>query len=131
VVETIDDDLAADFSLSGLARLADISIPHFCRAFKRSAGCPPYTFVIQRRIAHAKELLRHTDKPVTEIALDCGFSSSCHFANVFRRKIGVTAGQHRRTSTKIRGCALDRLNIKHGESGRESPHLQERQHGIA
>lgn len=95
VVETINDDLAADFSLSDLARLADLSIPHFCRAFKQSAGCPPYTFIIQRRIAHAKDLLRHTDKSVTEIALECGFSSSSHFANVFRREVGATAGSYR------------------------------------
>lgn len=90
VMEKIEEDLAVKLSLSQLAELAGLSVPHFCRAFKRTIGCPPYAFVVRRRIDRAKEFLRHSDISITGIALDCGFSSSSHFTNAFRREVGVS-----------------------------------------
>lgn len=95
VIEKIDEDLALDLSLSQLAELAGLSIPHFCRAFKQTLGSSPYAFVVRRRIERAKEFLRHSSMPVTEIALACGFSSSSHFSNAFRREVGMTPSAHR------------------------------------
>jgi AraC-like DNA-binding protein len=90
VIETIDDELTADLSLLQLAELAGLSVPHFCRAFKQTLGCPPHTFIVRRRIDRAKEYLRHSSMALTEIALACGFSSSSHFSNAFRREVGTT-----------------------------------------
>lgn len=90
VMEKIEEDLAVKLSLSQLAELAGLSVPHFCRAFKRTIGCPPYAFVVRRRIDRAKEFLRHSDISITGIALDCGFSSSSHFTNAFRREAGMS-----------------------------------------
>jgi AraC-like DNA-binding protein len=95
VIEKIDEDLAFDLSLSQLAELAGLSIPHFCRAFKHTAGCPPYTYVVRRRIGRAKEFLQHSAMSVTDIALSCGFSSSSHFANAFRREVGMSPMTYR------------------------------------
>jgi AraC-like DNA-binding protein len=89
VVEKIDDELTDELSLSQLSELAGLSIPHFCRAFKKTVGCPPYSFIVRRRIDRAKEFLRHSTMSVTDIALACGFSSSSHFANTFRREAGM------------------------------------------
>lgn len=97
VIEKIDEDLALDLSLSQLAALAGLSVPHFCRAFKQTLGHPPYAFVVRRRIERAKEYLRHSSMPVTDIALVCGFSSSSHFSNAFRREVGMTPIAYRGT----------------------------------
>jgi AraC-like DNA-binding protein len=89
ILERIREDLAADLTLSQLADLTGLSVPHFCRAFKQTMGCPPYAFVIRQRIERAKEHLHRSEMSVTEIALACGFSSSSHFANTFRREVGM------------------------------------------
>jgi AraC-like DNA-binding protein len=95
VIQKIDDHLTADLSLLQLADLAGLSVPHFCRAFRQTLGCPPYTFIIRRRIERAKDFLRHSSMPVTDIALSCGFSSSSHFSNAFRREVGTTPVAYR------------------------------------
>lgn len=90
VLEHIREDLTVDLNLSELASLTNLSVPHFCRVFKQTIGCPPYAFIIRQRIERAKEYLHHSTMSVTEIALSCGFSSSSHFANAFRREVGMT-----------------------------------------
>lgn len=95
VIEKIDQSLDVGLSLSQLAELVNLSIPHFCRAFKQSLGCPPHAFIVRRRIDRAKEYLRHSSMSVTDIALTCGFSNSSHFSNAFRREIGMTPGDYR------------------------------------
>lgn len=97
VIEKIDEDLAVGLSLSQLAELLGVSIPHFCRAFKQTVGCPPYVFIVRRRIEKAQEYLRHSSMPVTDIALACGFSNSSHFSNAFRREVGMTPVAYRGT----------------------------------
>lgn len=97
LTETIDADLASDMSLSFLAGLAGVSIPHFCRAFRQSAGMPPHAFIHRRRLERASEHLRHTTKSMTEIALACGFSSSSHLSNAFRKAFGMTPGSYRKS----------------------------------
>ncbi len=98
VIEKIDDELTSDLPLGQLAALAGVSIPHFCRAFKQSIGCPPHAFIIRRRVERAKEYLRLSAMPITEVALLCGFSSSSHFANTFRRETGTTPQDFRSSS---------------------------------
>lgn len=101
VKQKIEDELDQIVSLQQLADVAGLSIPHFCRAFKQAFGCAPYEYVIQRRIARSKEFLRGSGRSITDIALSCGFSSSSHFANVFRRSVGTTPAQYRSDWTKI------------------------------
>lgn len=95
VVEKIDEDPAKDINIAQLAELAGLSVPHFCRAFKETAGCPPYAFVLRRRIEMAKSYLQFSAMSVTDIALVCGFSSSSHFANMFKREVGVAPLNYR------------------------------------
>lgn len=97
VIQKIDDELTTDLSLVQLADLVGFSVPHFCRAFRQTLGCPPYAFIIRRRIERAKDYLRHSAMSVTDIALSCGFSSSSHFSNTFRREVGTTPLAYRGT----------------------------------
>lgn len=95
VLQRIDDELDSSLTLKQLASLAGLSIPHFCRAFRQSTGMAPYAFVIHRRVERARELLRNSQMTITEVALACGFSSSSHLSNVFRREAGTTPRKYR------------------------------------
>ena len=106
VIEKIDEDLDAGLSLAQLAELVNLSIPHFCRAFKQTLGFPPHAFIVRRRIDRAKEYLRHSSMSVTDIALACGFSNSSHLANAFRREVGMTPIAYRAAWPKKAGRVI-------------------------
>lgn len=71
-----------------LAALAKISHSYFTRAFKATFGCAPQVFILDSRIAQAKQLMLTTDEPLCEVALACGFSDQSHMSRIFRRLTG-------------------------------------------
>ncbi|PRA52427.1 AraC family transcriptional regulator [Ochrobactrum sp. MYb68] len=71
-----------------LAQVSGVSEAHFARAFKVAFGVPPHRYLLSRRIARAKALLRDTDMPVTEIAYATGWTSLGTFGRVFRDIMG-------------------------------------------
>ena len=99
VREFVDSHLERKIDIGTLAATAELSIFHFARAFKQAEGVPPHTFVMQRRVARARELLSETFLPLSEIALQAGFSDQSHFARRFRQAVGVTPGQFRKLLT--------------------------------
>ncbi len=86
----IGDNLSDELSLTRIAAAADLSPYYFARAFKRSTGLSPHQYVLRRRISHAKDLLIGTDLPVGEIAMRVGFATPSHFAQQFRRIVGMS-----------------------------------------
>jgi len=79
-----------EFSVDEMARKTALSPSQLITRFKQVTGLPPYTFLLSCRIRSAKRLLLDTDKPVTLIAQELGFSSSQHFAMQFKREFGIT-----------------------------------------
>jgi AraC family transcriptional regulator len=55
-----------------------------------SIGISPYQYLLQQRVERAKQLLKQTNQPIVEIALDCGFSSHSHLSKQFRQLAGMT-----------------------------------------
>jgi len=98
VLDYIGDNLAEDLSLSKLAEIAGMSPHYFAELFRRSTGCPPHRFVLSKRIDRAKARLRGAKHSVIDAALDAGFQNPSHFARTFRRLVGVTPGEFRRSS---------------------------------
>lgn len=90
VVEYIEARLEEDISLEQLAQLAGYSTFHFTRLFKTATGRSPHRYVIEARIARARELLKDSSIPTAEIAYKTGFSSQSHFTTAFRKRVGVT-----------------------------------------
>jgi AraC family transcriptional regulator len=56
----------------------------------------PLQFVTRQRIARAQQLIRETSRSQIEIALEVGYTSPSHFAQVLRRKTGLTPSDYRR-----------------------------------
>lgn len=73
-----------------------ISKYHFIRLFSRVMGVTPYSYLTAYRINMAKILLRTTDKPVSEIAEQCGFSDTSNFINHFKKRAGQRPARYRR-----------------------------------
>ncbi|MEL1265740.1 helix-turn-helix transcriptional regulator [Pseudoxanthomonas putridarboris] len=78
-----------------LARVSNVSEAHFARSFKQAFGVPPHRYLLTRRIERAKALLRDTDLPILEIALQTGWNSLGTFGRTFRDVTGESPGELR------------------------------------
>lgn len=85
-----------------LARVSGVSEAHFARAFKLAFGLPPHRYLLTRRIERAVALLRDTDLPITDIALQAGWSSLGTFGRTFRDVTGETPGESRTRLRSLR-----------------------------
>ncbi|HYK54317.1 MAG TPA: AraC family transcriptional regulator [Candidatus Eremiobacteraceae bacterium] len=90
VLRYIDDNLAADLSLSELAAIAGVSPSHFIVLFKQSTGMATHQFIIRRRVDHALRLAAGGKARLCDIACESGFSDQSHMARCMRRIAGVT-----------------------------------------
>ena len=72
VREYIENHLERPLLLADLAAQAGLSEYHFARMFKHATGLAPHQFVMRARLQRAERLLRHSQQPITEIALACG-----------------------------------------------------------
>ncbi|MBP1126070.1 MULTISPECIES: helix-turn-helix transcriptional regulator [Pseudomonas] len=95
LVEYIEQHLQDPISLGLLAGLCALSEYHFARMFRQSFGLPPHQYLLARRLARARSLLRGGALPLGEVALMCGFSSASHFNQRFRQATGATPGDYR------------------------------------
>lgn len=96
VIDLIEAGLETPLRLQALADATGLSRFHFLRAFRASTGLSPHQFVVSRRVAKARDMLRHSDLPIAEIARLSGFGSPAHFAKVFSATTGMTPSEYRR-----------------------------------
>ena len=76
--------------------MAQRSGAYFCRAFKRTFGETPHTFVLARRLHRASELMLTSDASLSEVAVSCGFHDQAHLSKVFRARYGQSPAAWRR-----------------------------------
>ncbi|NJM72200.1 MAG: helix-turn-helix transcriptional regulator [Cyanobacteria bacterium CRU_2_1] len=95
VLDYINDHLHQDIKLSDLAALLNMSQFHFSHLFKQSLGTAPYQYLLQQRIERAKQLLKHSDHSIMDIAFLCGFNSHSHLSKQFRQLTRMTPKAYR------------------------------------
>lgn len=91
--DVLSEDLDIGISLDTVAKKVGFSRFHFIRQFKKHTGISPHQFRIQQRIEAAKDLIRK-GRPLSQIALETGFSDQSHFTNKFRQYTGATPSQY-------------------------------------
>jgi AraC family transcriptional regulator len=96
VLEYIEAHLGEQVCLLKLAKLARLSVYHFCRAFKQSIGIPAHQYQVHRRMEVAKLLLADRMMSVTDIALAVGYAQTSSFSSAFRKTTGWTPTVYRR-----------------------------------
>ena len=95
VLEHVATHYGEPLTLEVLAGQAGLSPSHFSRLFKATIGKSPMQFVTSYRLDQARKQLADPARPLSEIALACGFSDQAHFSRVFRRAEGVTPSAYR------------------------------------
>lgn len=111
-----------EWPVERLASVSGVSEAHFARSFKEAFGVPPHRYLLTRRIERAKALLRDTEMPIIDIALDTGWQSLGTFGRVFKDITGQSPSELRASEqasahslTQVPHCfvsAAHRPNLK-------------------
>ena len=97
VIDHLRGNLHRQVKLEELAKVACFSEFHFHRIFGAVSGETLNNFTNRLRLEKAARLLRYSDKSLTDIALDCGFSSSATFSRAFRSGYDTSPSQFRKS----------------------------------
>ena len=89
-VDFVDANLYRVIHLKDMARVAQVSLFHFHRQFKKTTGLTPHQFITQRRIEQAKLLLAQSNLPIIDVAARVGFVDQSHFTTTFRKCTSMT-----------------------------------------
>jgi AraC-like DNA-binding protein len=93
VRDRIDDDPAAPLTLAGLASEVGLSRYQLLRGCAREIGLPPHAYILQRRIALARRLIRD-GHALAEAAAIAGFFDQSHLTRCFSRQFGITPSRY-------------------------------------
>ena len=87
---------AERITLDDLSRSISINKFYLQKLFKRCIGLSPNEYLIHTRLTHAKQLLRTSTTPISQIAMDVGINNIGHFITLFKRYEGITPSAYRR-----------------------------------
>lgn len=90
VKRLLDQEFHEHWTLKELADRVGLAPAYLAELFAGELGQPPHRYLNERRIDRARQLLESSDVTITALALSLGFSSSQHFARVFRQLTRVT-----------------------------------------
>ena len=93
--DAMDRTYAMPLDITKLAQVAHVSEAHFIRTFKDTFGETPHRYLQRRRVERAMFLLRETERSVTDICLDVGFTSLGTFSRTFSEIVGDTPTEYR------------------------------------
>lgn len=120
VCRYIDEHFTEDITLEEVAEKAGFSKFHFSRLFKQYTNDSFYKYVNQQRIAYAEELLSNPDLSITQIGIQCGYSSTSSFIRMFKQFQNCTPTDFRKLREKYSFRSGQRLPFTLSEEQTES-----------
>ena len=94
VRDYLDAHSDENVSLTELTSLTGLSSFRLTRVFSEKTGLPPHAYLTQLRVSRAKTLLAQ-GYPISQVALEAGFTHQSHLNRHFKRLVGITPGQYR------------------------------------
>ncbi len=96
-ISYIESNYYENLKLNTLADMAGVSINGLINIFKNHFGVTPLSYIISLRIQKACEIMHSSDKPITEIAFEVGFTDSNYFSRAFKKNTGITPSEYKKT----------------------------------
>jgi AraC-like DNA-binding protein len=93
--DAIDRQYAEPLDIPALAGLVHMSEAHFIRTFKSVFHETPHRYLQRRRVERAMFLLRESDRSVTDVCVEVGFTSLGTFSRTFREIVGESPSTYR------------------------------------
>lgn len=108
-LENLSHRIDEPWTLDMMAASCGVSRTKFVALCKQRTGLTPTQLLTTLRVRKAEQLLKETDRKVSDIAFECGFQSSQYFATVFRQQTGKTPISVRSIALTDRGTPLAEL----------------------
>lgn len=96
ILHYLDEHFSEKISLDQLSQHFSISKYYLAREFKKTYDMTIVQYILTKKITQAKTLLRYSNLPIEEIALQCGIGDASYFNKVFKKIEGMTASQYRK-----------------------------------
>lgn len=95
IYKHIKNNFERPIPLDEIAGEASMTVPAFCRYFKKTTGKTFTKMVNEIRIVHASKLLSESSSSITDICFECGFNNFSHFNKSFKEFTGKSASRYR------------------------------------
>ena len=95
IFKYINENFNQHISLDEIAGLVSMTVPAFCRFFKKSTGKTFTKLFNEYRVVHATKLLSESQSSITDICFECGFNNFSHFNKLFKEFTGKSASKYR------------------------------------
>ncbi len=95
IFKYVNKNYQEHITLDEIAAHVNLTVPAFCRYFKKVTGKTFTQFVNECRIFYATKLLTESQSSITDICFECGFNNFSHFNKVFNEVIGKSASKYR------------------------------------
>ncbi len=102
-INYINENYTDDISLAHISQLLNFDKSHFCRIFKKALNVSFVQYLNLVRINNASKLLLSTNKTVTEISAETGFSSPAYFIKNFKIHFGCTPNFYKKFKSESFG----------------------------
>lgn len=97
IVTFIQEHYMEKLTIDSIAKSLNLSKSYLSHLFKEMTGFTVMEYVMATRLTQAKYMLAlERDKPLKDVAYECGFESASHFSRYFRQKVGVTPKDYRK-----------------------------------
>jgi len=95
IFKHINNNFKDHISLEEMADKVSMTVPSFCRYFKKATGKTFTKLVNEYRVVHATKLLLENQTSITDICYECGFNNFSHFNKLFKEITGKSASKYR------------------------------------
>jgi len=96
IFKYVNKNFQNHISLDEIADEVSMTVPAFCRYFKKSTGKTFTQLVNEYRVVHATKLLNESQKSIADICYECGFNNFSHFNKQFNEITGKSASNYRK-----------------------------------
>lgn len=101
IFKYINNNFKNHISLDDMADKVSMTVPAFCRYFKKATGKTFTKLVNEYRVVHATKLLQEEQMSITDVSYECGFNNFSHFNKQFKDITGKSASQYRKEVKRI------------------------------
>ena len=101
IYKYINQNYKEPIPLEEIASKVSMTVPAFCRYFKKTSGKTFTKIVNEYRVVHATKLLSESQMSITEICFECGFNNFSHFNKIFKEFTGKSASKYRKELKQI------------------------------
>ena len=111
ILDYIEENYTEKLLLSDIAETENLSVYYLSHFFKEMLGMSFQDYLAVTRFETARRLVEHSDKSLTEICLECGFSDYRYLNKIYQKQLGYTPMEYRRSHEILPPSTAERADL--------------------